>query len=939
MTFHVTVKGCVRTRAAVSTLALAASLGALVIPAAAQEVEANSDQLEKDIVVTGTLIRGVAPGGTNVVSIGDAAVKSSGASTTAQLLQTVPQLNSFAQLQFPLSSGANQITVNRPNLRSLPGFNTSGGSTTLVMLNGHRVVGMGVLSTTPDPDFIPPGAIQRLEIVPDGGSAIYGSDAVAGVMNFITRRDFDGVEANAHYGFADNYNTFDANGTIGKKWDGGSGFISYAYSQHDAIFGRDRDFVRQFPNTSPFTTTGPTGTIMPTTCAPGNVIVGGTSIYGLPFTTATVAAAAGKPNQCDLSDNATYYPKERHHSVMAGFNQDLSSALSVDISAYYFNREIESNTGRYTPTSAKTANASTAGFAQHRVGAETSQTLQFAFGDRDASAQTVGLESWGVTGEFTYRPGGDWRIRLMGNYGESESVAHAATFNDTALTNAIAGGLFNPYDPAASNPAAYAAVTNWETFGQARQRLGNLRVIADGSLFDLPGGAVKLAAGAEYMHEGFVSTTGTAIPGTIHTGFSNVVVNGVTVVPGQPGRPTFDLSRNTKAVFGELSIPIFGADNATTLMQQLTLSVSGRYDDYSDFGHTFNPKVGLNWTPVQGIRFRGAWGKSFNAPSLADSHLATLTTGSYIGPIAFLPSSIAFFTPPPNLVANGTYPAPGGFQTILTIGGNAPGIQPQKAKTLSGGVDFEPAFVPGLRFGATYWRIRMSGTIGLAPFFDRNLWWGFYGSKITVNPTDAQIAAALAQTDIPVTGTKCFLASNCVYAILDTRKINKGDFHVSGLDFYANYQTATGFGGLDFALNGTYEFTRKESAAKGAVFVDQLVANNNRFRFSAMAGADIGNLRAQVTWFYRQGYDLKPVAPVTGQDHVGAYSLFNLFFKYDVPSDSGILKDLSFSLNIDNVFDNDPPLDTSTKGSVVQSGYGNGQTLGRLFQFGVSKKF
>lgn len=926
-----------RTRSAVSAFALA--LATFASPAFAQQAESSvQGEDDADIVVTGTLIRGVAPGGTNVVSVGADSVKASGASTTAQLLQSVPQLNTFGQLQFPLSSGSNQVTVNRPNLRSLPGFNTSGGSTTLVLLNGHRIVGMGISSTTPDPDFIPPGAIQRLEIVPDGGSAIYGSDAVAGVMNFITRRDFDGVEAGGHYGFADDYETFDANGTIGKKWEGGSAFVSYAYSQHDAIFGRDRDFVRQFPNTSPFTATGPIPTVMPTTCAPGNVVIGGNSIYGLPFTTATASAAAGKPNTCDLSDDATYYPKEHHHSVMAGFNQQLSDALSVDVSAYYFNREVVSNTGHFTP-GAKSTTAATAGFAAHRVGTETGHTLQFAFGDRDAAEQTVGLESWGVTGEFTYRPGGDWRVRVMGNYGESDTEAHAAAFNDTALNNALGAGLFNPYDPAASNPTAYAAITNWETFGRSRQRLANFRAIADGSLFELPGGAVKLAVGAEYMSEGFVSTTGTSIPGMVYSGFSNVVVNGATIVPGQAGRPTFRLSRNTKAAFGELSVPLFGADNATTLFEQLTLSISGRYDKYSDFGDTFNPKIGVNWTPVQGLRLRGAWGKSFNAPSLADSNLAALTTGSYIGPIAFLPSSIAFFTPPPNLVANGTYPAFGGFQTILTIGGNAPGIQPQKAKTLSLGADVEPSFLPGLKFGGTYWRLRVDNVIGLAPFFDRNLWWNFYGSKITINPTDAQIAAALAQTNSPVTGTKCFLPSNCVYAILDTRKINRGDVKVAGIDFYLNYRTDTGFGGLDFALNGTYELERKESAARGSPFNDLLGVNNNTFRFSATAGADVGNLRAQATWFYREGYKLVPVAPVTGQARVGDYNVFNLFFKYDVPSDNGMLKDLSFTLNVDNVFDQDPPLDTSTKSSVTAAGYGNGQTLGRLFQFGVSKKF
>lgn len=918
-------------------LALAStSLMAMATPAFAQSTDQSDETLE-EIIVTGTLIRGTAPIGTDVVAVNEEKIQASGASTTAQLLQTVPQLTNFAALQFP-AGGGNSVTVNRPNLRSLPGFNTSGSSTTLVMLDGHRIVGMGISSTTPDPDIIPPGVISRLEIVPDGGSAIYGSDAVAGVMNFITRKGFDGVEVNARTGFADNYQTFDASGTVGRAWDSGSIFASYAYSQHDAIFGRDRDFVRTFPTRSTLTATGPE-TFTALTCAPGNVVIGGTSLYGLPYTTGTAAAAAGQANQCDLSDDATFYPKEHHHSLMAGLDQDLSPALSVSVRGYYFQRDLDMVSGAYTAT--KSANASTAGFASHRVGSETTHSVSFAWGGPVAQRQSIDLNSWGVTSEFTVRPGADWRIRLLGNYGESDTESHAglASGNDNALNAALAAGLFNPYDPEASNPAALAAINNWETFGKSRQQLTNFRVIADGSLLSLPGGAVKLAAGLEYLKEGFVTTKGDTIPGFAYSGFDSVVVNGTTLIAAQAGRPRFNLSRDVKSAFGELVVPLFGADNATTMFRELSLSLSGRYDDYSDVGDTFNPKIGVTYRPVEGIRLRGSWGKSFNAPSLADSADAALTTGTYIGPLGFLPGFLGFLKPPANLVANGTYPAPGNFQTVLLVGGNSPGIQPQKAKTLSLGADIEPPFIPGLRFGATYWRIALNGRIGLAPFFDQNLWWNSYGSKITISPTDQQIADALAIADT-TSGSKCQfgLTTNCVYALMDTRKTNLGNVRVSGLDFYANYMRETGFGSVDFAWNGSYELTRKESPAAGVPYSNQLAANFNRFRFSAALGADISNLRAQVTWNFRQGYDLSPLAGLIEQAHVGDFHVFNLFFRYDVKGE-GALSDLAFTLNVDNVFDQAPPVDWSTKSTATQAGFGNGSTLGRLVQFGISKKF
>jgi iron complex outermembrane receptor protein len=272
-----------------------------------------------EIVVTGTLIRGVVPIGTNLIGITDKDIQATGATTTAQLLQEVPQLGSFNTLQFPAAAG-NTTTVNRPNLRELPGNTTAGGSTTLVLMDGHRLVGMGVTSTTPDPDIIPPGAIERIDIVPDGGSATYGADAVAGVINFITRRKFDGIMVDAQYGLGDQYHQWDANLTAGRDWGSGGLYISYNHSFHDDILGSDRGYVRTFPDQN--------GNLA-LTCSPGNVQVGN-SIYGLPFTTSTAVA---RPNQCNNALGTSIYPSERRDSVFARFAQDLSEAVKIDVAA------------------------------------------------------------------------------------------------------------------------------------------------------------------------------------------------------------------------------------------------------------------------------------------------------------------------------------------------------------------------------------------------------------------------------------------------------------------------------------------------------------------------------------------------------------------------------------------------------------------------------
>ena len=155
--------------------------------AADQSIDLPSVE-DTDIVVTGTLLRGVAPIGTNVIGVTRQEILETGAASSNDLLASIPQVGNFGTV--PVGTAAFGLPIVRPNIRNLA---AAGGSSTLVLLNGHRMVGAGVLQTSVDPSILPPEVIDRLEIVPDGGSAIYGSDAIGGVINFITRNRFNGV--------------------------------------------------------------------------------------------------------------------------------------------------------------------------------------------------------------------------------------------------------------------------------------------------------------------------------------------------------------------------------------------------------------------------------------------------------------------------------------------------------------------------------------------------------------------------------------------------------------------------------------------------------------------------------------------------------------------------------------------------------------------------
>ena len=148
----------------------------------------------------------------------------------------------------------------------------------------------------------------------------------------------------------------------------------------------------------------------------------------------------------------------------------------------------------------------------------------------------------------------------------------------------------------------------------------------------------------------------------------------------------------------------------------------------------------------------------------------------------------------------------------------------------------------------------------------------------------------------------------------------------------------TGFGGLDFEVNANLPTRRERKISPTATLTNDLLRDNPKLILSATAGTTIGGFRAQASVYHTGGYDIVPITAIAvPQSSVGSFTTANLFFKYDVPSSSGILKDLSFTANINNVFDTNPP--ELRRNNSNELGFANGSTLGRLIQFGINKKF
>lgn len=931
----------------VSLWALAAGSCALSAPALAQQVAddaktladaAEASQTEKDdIVVTGTLIRGVAPTGSNVVGVNREQITSTGAATTNELLANIPQAQNMFNVIPQIAAGTGSgIQVLRPNLRNLPSGNTASGASTLILVDGHRTVNVGVDQAAPDPQTVPASLLERVEIVTNGGSALYGSDAVGGVINYITRRRFDGVEATARYGIGDDYYSFDASVTVGKAWSTGSIFAAYSHSENNSFFGRDRDYYRSI--------NALTGQPAPATatCASPNITVGANRYV----VSGSGLAAVSAPVTCDLTDYLAIIPTQRQDSVFAGMYQELSPSLKFEIRGYYSERaqsaigqpEAQTITIRSPGASPSDSNPF---YRAATPGSTSAQSIALNFGDVYDKTINNYVNQFGVTPQFTIDFAQNWQARVMFNYGRSHTSYRTTEVDTAALAFASNGNtltrdsstFLNPYDIAASSPAVINAIRNGERAGEAISELFNYRGIVDGTVMALPGGDVKLALGLEYLVD--------------HYAFRR---RSVTTAPGPIALPYTRFSRNIASAFGELQVPIFGEDNAAPLLHALTFAASARYDRYSDFGSTFNPKFGMTWQPVDWITVRASYGKSFNAPTGVD-----LIAGSTISAI----NSNSFRAGLNNggyVVDNrpGALAAPAGAYAI-TLGGAQVGLLPQKATDWSIGADFEPPFLPGLRLGASYYEIDFRGFLGKPPLTGTpntaNVIANYPGVLIYMADLDpaaraAVIAAAQSQVSNPelalLSAAQAVNPAAQLYVIQDFRTRNLANSKLAGIDFSASYFHETGFGSIDARVAGNVR-VRNESQLTPTLPYTNNLDNGSLWNLTASVGATVGDFRAQATLNRSAGSDVNianvqsPTNPTgtTLQSRVGAFSVVNLFFSYDLKQ-KFMAESLQFTLNVNNVFNTDPPILRTTNGG---TGTGNGQTIGRVFQLGVRTKF
>ncbi len=756
--------------------ALALGVGAqmVAIPTAMAQQVADSGGAEtmKKVVVTGSNIPTsdlveAAP----VDVITSDVLSRRGVASIEELTKQIP--SNIGSGNYGVSQGNGGDGSSSVALRGIPGG-------TLVLINGRRSP-KNFGTEDVDLNGIPLAAIERIEILKDGGSAIYGADAIAGVVNIITRKNFNGAEMDAYYGntTSSDVGTQKYSFITGISNEKTSVLIGGSYYKANALYSVDRE--RSFPDvTDPNNTSGTSNPGRLRTSAannPGATIPAGGYVYrGAPGTTGT--SAANYSAYSALTDRFPFplytpaiRPSERYSVFGTGEHKLFDDNLVFFTEASY-SRTWSYNQFAPTPIVFQQLNTATSpngmvipasnpynpfgvpmSTVQYRVvelGPRTenqdANIFRFVTGLKGQIAESSW--NWEVAMMF----GRDERVETLG--GELSRAALEKAINSTDRATA-----FNPFGNRANGPSQLNAVSQslvtlrgydiWSVDGKVT-----------GELFDLPGGPVAMALGGEHREEkGSERPDGPTVFGDT-VGFTS-------------GTATFG-NRKVDSVFGELAVPITGPDMDIPVLHSLKATAAFRHDSYSDFGGTTNPKVGLRWQPLDNtLTLRASYSESFRAPSFAD-----LYTQSQ--------ESFPELRNPVKQAAG----APEYFEQIRTFYKGNPNLKPETADNYTAGFVYSPPYVKGLTVSADWFQINQKNVAGSVDQYiiDQNFAGGGPG-----NP------------NAPFASNINFDAATSTYLSLTAPTLNLSTRIIEGIDAQVTYELPTESCGT-FTLNGFMAF-------------------------------------------------------------------------------------------------------------------------------------
>lgn len=576
-----------KTRISAAAVVVLGGITALTaMPVVAQP--AATRQAAQTIEITGSRIKRVdAEGALPITTFSRADLEASGASSVAEFVRN---LTFSSAGNFRPQSGSSAQSFAGIDLRGL------GEERTLVLLDGRRVVKAPNVGNASDLNSIPMAAIERVEVLTDGASAIYGSDAIGGVVNFITRKNMEGGRLSVEVtrpslSGGDRESASALFGITGQK---GRALVGVSTNSRDIVFSNERPWGEAGIAGSTFSNNfmnfpGSAG---------ANAVPGGCAAANFRLVPNTAPGAAAGSQTClydfraTAADEAAIKNKSMFLFGETRINDDWSAFVQGTVSRV-------SSFGRYAPTPSSpflgqsfirvpvtSPNNPTAGTANAR---ELQLRHRFAAaGNRDTSTENnvydVIVGTQGVFAGADIEAGIRWTTSKYNEIGRGYIVGSIAA-------DFIASGRYNIFDPFSNSAETLQAIT--ATIGRDSVYKQSMAYV-NGSkpIFKMDGGMAAVSVGAETRSETYSD---------IYDSLSEAGQ-----VVGSAGNSSSG-SRDVTSVYGELLLPV---------MKNLELSFAGRYEKYSDFGNNFAPKASLSWKPIDAVKVRASVAQGFRGPSL-----------------------------------------------------------------------------------------------------------------------------------------------------------------------------------------------------------------------------------------------------------------------------------------------------------------------------------
>ena len=911
------------------SLAVVQALSAgMVFSLAANPVQAQQPQKVEKIEVTGSNIKRIeGESALPITIIKKEDIEKSGATTAAELLDKL-QLNSGATYSLAQGVGdSGQAGFSGASLRGL------GPNNTLVLLNGRRVANYAFNGAAVDVNSIPLAAVERVEILKDGASAIYGTDAIGGVINFILRNDFQGIEGSYYKtnvdrggGNTDKYTVTGGFGNLSTQRF--NVLVSFDHEESDPIAAKQRSFAATAirPDLGIQQTSG---NILPAALRfDANGSLSNANILAASGCAPQVGSFYLSGRQCryDFTSRLDIFPPVERDSLVAKATFQLNANtqifgeyMLVKNKARYASSETPVNDfvgngpfiypagGRYYP-------------APFRLPDGTLITptgdLGIAWRAQDGGRRTNEAKSEatrsvvGVKGTIA-----NWDYEGAFNKSESKVTDTYVDgwFRESLLNAAIRTGNINIFSVTGQDATGAALLQGAKILEDVRRSKGTVESFdlkGSSELLQMAAGPLSVAAGLESRKEKYNDNP---LP----------VQSSGDILGGGGNQPVASADRRVNAVFAEMNLPI-----TKTLEAQFAI----RSDRYSDFGSSTNPKVSLRWTPNKVVLVRSSFNTGFRAPSLPDlfqPRFFSNTADTHNDPIR-CPSG----TPIGGFVDDGLE-CDAQIQNQL---GGVSTLQPEKSRQATIGVLFEPQ--PGTTLGADAFWIRRTNSLGgsQSQGVSDTTVFDYFGVLDPLNAGGHFVRQARNATggcvgDAAGSPTPANVPCAINYVVMVQQ--NAGVYTQTGIDLAAAFNFSAGnVGKFRVSMDGTYIYKYAYQFAKDGPYTNNVAvftADNgaiSRWRHVLALNWSKGPWGATLSQNFVQGY----------RDASGGRQVANVE-TYDLNTTWAGIKGLQLVFGIKNLFDRDPP--ASNQGQTFQVGYDPryGDPFGRVYYGKVTYSF